>query len=182
MFIFNMKMDGNRTSKIFMGALCIILVLLTCFICYSILFKSSFKTNDDMIKIQNQVFEITAQNYTNVLKNVHENLDKYIGQKIKFSGFVYRLYDFSNEQFVLARNMIISSDYQTVVVGFLCHSSISQNYVDGTWLEIQGTITKGNYNGEIPVIEVESINQINTPNDEYVYPPDSSFITTSTVL
>jgi len=181
MFIFNMKMDGNRMSKVFIGALCIILVLLTCFICYSILFNSSFKTNDDNM-LANQVHNISPQNYTNVLKNVHENLDQYVGQKIKFSGYIYRLYDFSNEQFVLARNMIISSDYQTVVVGFLCHSSIAQNYTDGTWIEIQGTITKGNYNGEIPVIEVESINQINPPTDEYVYPPDSSFITTSTVL
>ena len=182
MFIFNMKMDGNRTSKIFIGVLCAILVLITCFVCYRILFNSAFKTNDDR-NTKNQVHEINAQNYTNILQNVHNNLDSYIGQKIKFSGYVYRLYDFSNEQFVLARKMIISSDFQTVVVGFLCHSDLASNYEDDTWVEIQGTITKGNYNGEIPVIEVESIKKVDTPTqDEYVYPPDSSFVATSTVL
>lgn len=181
MFIFNMKIDGNKTSKIFIGLLCVVLLIITFFICYNLLFASSFKTNDDISK-QNQVFEITSQNYTNVLENVHKKLNQYIGQKIRFSGYIYRLYDFTNEQFVLARNMVISSDFQTVVVGFLCHSPISQNFEDYTWVEIQGTITKGEYNGEIPVIEIEIINKIDPPRDEYVYPPDNSFITTSTVL
>lgn len=183
MFVFNMKMDGNRTSKIFMGVLCAILLFITCFVCYKVIFNSSFKTNDDTSRLKNQIFEISSQNYTNVLQNVHDNLDNYVGQKIKFTGYVYRLYDFSNEQFVLARNMIISSDFQTVVVGFLCHSTLASNYEDGVWVEIQGVISKGDYNGEIPVIEIEEIKKVDAPSgDEYVYPPDSSFVTTSTVL
>lgn len=181
MFVFNMKIDGNRTSKILMGILCIIILIVTFFICYKLIFNSFFKTNDDTIK-ENTIYEITAQNYTNVLQNVHSNIDKYIGQKIKFSGYIYRLYDFPNEQFVVARNMIISSDFNTVVVGFLCHSQLASNYEDNTWIEVIGTITKGNYKGDIPIIDVDSINKIDTPTDEYVYPPDSSFITTSTVI
>lgn len=121
-------------------------------------------------------------NYTNVLQNVHNNIDKYVGQKIKFTGYVYRMYDFTDEQFVLARNMIVSSDFQTVVVGFLCHSKVASNFEIGTWVEIEGTITKGDYYGEIPVIEIEKINTVNPPTDEYVYPPDDSFVTTSTVI
>lgn len=183
MFVFNMKMDGNRMSKIFMGVLCVILLFITCFVCYKVIFNSSFKTNDDNGKLKNQIFEISSQNYTNVLKNVHDNLENYIGQKIKFTGYIYRLSNFSDEQFVLGRNMIISSDFQSVVVGFLCHSNLANNYEDGTWVEIQGTITKGHYNGEIPVIEIEEMKKVDTPTgDEYVYPPDSSFVTTSTVL
>lgn len=181
MFVFNMKVDGNRISKILIGIFCVIILIVTFFICYRLIFNSFFKTNDDMVK-ENTIYEISAQNYTNVLQNVHSNLDKYVGQKIKFSGYIYRLYNFSNEQFVLARNMIISSDFQTVVVGFLCHSQTASNYEDNTWIEVTGTITKGNYNGEIPVIEIDSINKINQPTDEYVYPPDSSFVTTSTVI
>lgn len=182
MFVFNMKMDGNRTSKAFVGILCIIVLIITCFICYKVIFSNSFKTNDDMIGINQNIYELDARNYTNVLKNVHENLNDYVGQKIKFTGYIYRLYDFSNEQFVLARNMLISSDFQTVVVGFLCHSNLASNFADNTWVEIEGTITKGNYNGEIPIIEVEKINEVNAPNEEYVEPPDSSFVTTSTIL
>ena len=184
MFVFNMKLDGNRTSKIFIGILCIIILIITFFICYKLINNSFFKTNDSIsLKQQDVVYELTPQNYTNVLKNVHENLNNYIGQRIKFSGYIYRLYDFSNEQFVLARNMVVTSDFQTVVVGFLCHSNLASNFEDNTWVEITGTITKGDYYGEIPIIEIENIQKVDTPNqEEYVYPPDSSFIATSTVL
>lgn len=182
MFVFNMKLDGNRTSKVLMGILCVIILLITFLICYKMIFSSFFKTNDE-IATDGILYELTSQNYTNVLQNVHEHLDNYVGQKIKFSGYIYRLYDFSNGQFVLARNMIISSDFQTVVVGFLCHSEIACNYEDNTWVEVTGTITKGNYHGEIPVIEIEDMKKIDAPaQDEYVYPPDSSFVATSTVL
>ena len=182
MFVFNMKLDGNKTSKILMGILCIVILLITVFICYKVIFSSFFKTNDEPNNT-NTIYEITPQNYTNVLQNVHNHLDDYVGQKVKFSGYIYRLFDFSNEQFVLARNMIISSDFQTVVVGFLCHSERASNYADNTWIEVTGTITKGNYNGEIPIIEIENIQKIDTPRqDEYVYPPDSSFVATSTVV
>jgi len=182
MFVFNMKVNGNRTSKILMGILCTIILIITFFICYRLISNSFFKTNDEIYK-SNDIHHITTQNYTNVLQNVHNHLEDYIGQKINFSGYIYRLYDFSNDQFVLARNMIISSDFQTVVVGFLCHSNLANNYEDNTWIEITGTITKGNYNGDIPIIEVEEIKKIDTPTqDEYVYPPDSSFVTTSTIL
>lgn len=181
MFIFNIKLDGNKASKVLIGIFCVIVLIITFFICYKLIFSSFFKTNDE-INTRNVVYDITPQNYTNVLQNVHTNLDKYVGQKVKFSGYIYRLYDFTDEQFVLARNMIISSDFQTVVVGFLCHSTIAKNYEDNSWVEITGTITKGNYNGEIPVIEIESINAIEKSSEEYVYPPDSSFISTSTVI
>lgn len=180
MFVFNFKINGNRTAKMLLGVLCVIILILTAFVCYRVIFNNFFKTNDNNLK--DSTFELNTRNYTNVLQNVHNNIDTYIGQKIKFSGYVFRLYNFSSEQFVLARDMIVSSDFQTVVVGFLCHSSIASNFEDDCWVEIEGTITKGDYYGEMPIIEVETINKIDVPTDEYVYPPDDSFVTTSTVL
>ena len=181
MFVFNFKINGNRTAKIVMGILCIIVLIITAFICYRIVFNNFFKTNDSYLP-EDTVYDISARNYTNVLQKVHNDIDTYTGQKIHFVGYVYRLYDFNEEQFVIARNMIVSSDFQTVVVGFLCHSSVAKNYEDGAWVEIEGTITNGDYYGDMPIIEVENIKEVATPNDEYVYPPDDSFVTTSTVL
>ena len=57
-----------------------------------------------------------------------------------------------------------------------------KNYADNEWIEIEGTITKGNYHGEIPVIKITKINKASNPSEEYVYPPDDNFVTTSTVL
>ena len=144
------------------------------------LYNASIKVNDD-IK-QNEISELTNKNYSTILKTVHENIDTYVGQKIKFSGFVYRVYDLDKEQFVLARNMIISSDFQTVVVGFLCHYKDAINFKDNTWVEIEGTITKGTYHEDMPILEITSIKKIDKPNDEYVYPPDEDYIPTSVII
>ena len=116
------------------------------------------------------------------LQTVHNNIDNYIGQKIKFSGYIYRIFDFSEKQFVLARDMVVSSDFQTVVVGFLCECNDAKTFKDNEWVELEGEIIKGNYHGDMPIIKVESMNKISKPNDEIVYPPDSSFVQTSTIL
>ena len=180
MFIYNLKVDGNRLGKILLGILFVIVLIITAIVCYRILGNNFFKTND-AIPI-NEVQELTATNYTNVLKAVHDNIDNYVGQKIKFSGYVYRMIDFNEKQFVLARDMVISSDFQTVVVGFLCECEDAANYENDTWVEIEGKIIKGDYHGDMPILQIEKIEKTQKPSEEYVYPPDESFVTTSTVL
>lgn len=181
MFVCNFKLNKNFILKLFL-----FIIFLTAFIILGItLYRlcnfQSLDTVKDEIKYENAQL-LTANNYTNVLKTVHDNLDNYIGQKITFTGYVYRVYDLKQTQFVLARNMVVSSDYQTLVVGFLCNYENALNYSDDTWITITGKITKGDYHGEIPVIEIEKIEKAEKPNDEYVYPPDDSFVPTSSIL
>ena len=59
MFIFNFKINGNRTYKIFMGILCVIVLLLTVFICYRVVFNNFFKTNDEYLA--NSTFTLTSR-------------------------------------------------------------------------------------------------------------------------
>ena len=77
--------------------------------------------------------------------------------------------------------MVVSSDFQTVVVGFLCSLDNARDFKDGTWVTLAGTITKGYYHGDIPVIEVSDINEISKPKDVYVYPPDDYYIPTASL-
>jgi len=179
MFVFNMKINSKAFKRYFWIGGIVIFTILIILICYKSLYKnfSFFKVNDDCNVSEN--YEIDASQYTNILRAVHENVDDYIGQKIKFTGYVYRVYDFNSTQFVLARNMVLTSDYQTVVVGFLCEHEESSNFADGTWVEIEGIIEKGNYHGTIPVIKISNIKGVNPPPDEYVYPPDDTYIATS---
>ena len=58
------------------------------------------------------------------------------GQKISFSGYVYRVYDLKENEFILARDMVVTSDFQTVVVGFLCSYKNASSYKNGTWVNI----------------------------------------------
>lgn len=180
MFICNFKLDKQKIKKYGIISSIVITSLVVVFICYKAVSNTYvFRVNDEMEA--KDVTEISAQNYTNILKSVHDDVDTYIGQKIRFTGYVYRVFDFNSNQFVLARNMVISSDFQTVVVGFLCESNETCNYEDGTWVEIDGEITKGNYHGEIPVIKVLKIKSSDKPNEEFVYPPDDTFIPTAAI-
>ena len=171
-----------RLGKLFRYFFIVVVILMAIIFLISI-YKVFAKTcNTSNSYSSEDIIDITSNNYTNVLKSVHDNLDSYVDKKIHFTGYVYRVFDLSSTQFVLARNMIISSDNQAVVVGFLCNYNNASEFNNNSWVEVIGTITKGNYHGVIPVIEVESINNTDCPNDEFVYPPDDSFIPTNSII
>lgn len=182
MFVKNVKLNGKFIFKIVFVILLILILIMLAVGIYKMLNTKEASTPDCSNIAKNRINTISSGNYTNVLKTVHSNINTYVGTKIKFTGFVYRLYDFTNDQFVLARQMIISSDMQAVIVGFLCHLSGANKYADGAWVEVEGTITKGDYHGEIPVIEIDSIKEVKTPSDEYVYPPSDTYVPTSVGL
>lgn len=180
MFVCNVKVNGNKLGKLFLGILFALIIVITLIVMYRIIGNSFFKTNDSLKP--KDVYELTPNNYTNVLKTVNENVNNYVGQKVRFSGYIYRVLDFKENQFVLARDMVISSDFQTVVVGFLCEYETAKQYEDKCWVEVEGTIKKGNYHGKVAILEIEKMDKIEKPSEEYVYPPDDSFVSTSTVL
>lgn len=182
MFVKNFKLNSKMIFKIIFVILFILIFIMCIFGVAQMLRSKEQTTNPSNNISKGNINVLTTRNYTNVLKTVHSDLDTYVGKKIQFTGFVYRLYDFSNEQFVLGRQMIVSSDMQAVVVGFLCHLNGADKYKDGCWVEIEGTITKGEYHGSIPVIEIEGIKEVKTPSDEYVYPPEETYIPTSATL
>lgn len=178
MFVCNLKLDHKFIFKLGFVIIFIIVLIIAAFSIYKVFNNSKINDNIPM----NNIANLNSNNYTNVLRTVHDNLDEYVGQKINFSGYIYRVYDFTDNQFVLARNMIISSDNQTLVVGFLCSSNQVSSFTDGSWVTISGTITKGDYHGDIPVIEVKEIKECDKPSDEYVYPPDDTYIPTSALF
>lgn len=175
MFVCNVKLNSKKIIKFSLVIIAIIVVIFFIISLYKIL-NSNF-TVDDEIK-QSETVYIKAEEYTNILKSVYENLDTYVGQKICFSGYVYRNLDFSENQFVLARDMLVENSTKTLIVGFMCSSSENISCPDGTWVEIVGEISKGNYHGEIPIIRINKINIIDKPANEYAYPPDSTYIPT----
>lgn len=175
MFVYNFKFNG----KVFTKVLFVIIGLIVTayfFISAWKIYNNSFKVRD---KNNNDVINLTAENYTNILKTVHDDIDSYVGKKICFTGYVYRLSDFDDTEFVLARDMIISSDNQTVIVGFLCDCKKAKNIQDNSWVEITGEISKGYYHGEMPVVKIKDIKIIEKPNENiYVYPPDNTYVPT----
>lgn len=114
--------------------------------------------------------EITNTNYTNILVDSYDNIDKYIGKNIAVVGYVFRLPDFGSNEFVIARDMLVD-DNHSQVVGFLCNYNQISQFETNSWVKITGTIEKGHYFGEIPIIQVKSIKKVTTPNEIFVAPP-----------
>ena len=166
MVVFNIKIDKKSVFKTILAIMFIICITL-CIIGAYMLFTSNSKNeltqiNDDipsndiaeltaenytnvLQEVHNSVANIEANQYTNVLKEVYENVDTYIGQKISFIGYVYKADGFLKNQFVLARDMDIGNN-QTLIVGFLCDYEKAQELELKSWIKITGEITKGEYN------------------------------------
>ena len=182
MFIYNFKINGSKTFKYFFIGIVILVIVIVGIVSLKVFQGASNSVENSDCLPKNKVSKLSASNYTNILKTVHENIDNYVGVQINFTGYVYRVLDLNENQFVLARNMIISSDFQSVVVGFLCECDNAKDFEDDTWVELTGKIIKGNYHGDIPIIQVTQIQKVDKPDEEFVYPPDESYIPTSGVL
>ena len=174
MFIYNLKINKNNLFRIIITSFIIISLVILSFSIIIILHTSKTES----IYNSKNITQLNDKTYTDVLNSVHNDLNSYIGKEIIFTGYVYRIYDFNDNQFVLARDMIVSSDMQTVVVGFLCESKEIKNYNNGDWVEITGKIKKGNYHGEIPIIEITSIVPSQKPDNPYVLPPNDNYLQT----
>lgn len=183
MHIYNIKINGGKALKIIIILLSLFMLMVFLFSIYKIFFSSGKFFVKDRIE-QNEIKEINADEYTNILQAVHDDLDSYIGLKIKFTGYVYRVLDFNENQFVLGRDMLINTENnQSVVVGFLCENKEIKKFENDEWIEIVGEITKGKYhNSEIPIIKVTEIKKVDMPENIFVLPPNKTYIPTSGIL
>ena len=172
MFIYNLKMNKKALCRGFI-AICLLIIL--CIILYSF-YIIFIKKNPTCDAKQNEIIELNETNYTNILKSANEDIDSYVGSKVKITGYVYRLIDFDKTQFVVARDMKFEKSSQSLVVGFLCESKDASKYSDGTWVEIIGKIKKGRFNSELAVLDVISIKETTKPVNLYVNPPDDTYI------
>ena len=184
MFIFNVNLNKTKIFKVIFAIMAIICISLACMGIYKIYEKSKnteYEIFDEDCMPLNEVAYLTVENYTNILREVHENLDTYIGQKICYTGYVYRVPDIAENQFILARDMQIGNTNQTVIVGFLCSYDNASNFDTYSWVTITGEIEKGNYFGDIPCIKISEINPTSQPENCIVPEPNDNFIQTSVI-
>ncbi len=88
MFVFNLNFTRSKIIKT--------AILIFIFISIAILIASIFKIIKDInnsknnnvlsgCETSNDIAIIDSKNYTNVLKEIHENIDTYVGKKISFT-------------------------------------------------------------------------------------------------
>ena len=62
----------------------------------------------------------------------------------------------------------IADGNETKIAGFVCMYEGQMTFEENEWIEITGTIIKGDYNGQIPVINVETVTKIPAPANMYI--------------
>lgn len=167
MFICNLKLNKNVLCRMFIVLSLVVVFFIILYSIYVIFFKKS-QTCDSY---KNNIIDLNESNYTNILKAANENIDSYIGVRVRVIGYVYRLIDFNESQFVVARDMKLNKSSQSLIVGFLCESKNASNYPDGTWVEVIGKIKRGKLNEELAILDVISIKPVTKPNQIFVSPP-----------
>lgn len=183
MLIYNIKLNKKKIFKFILAIMLIIVISIGIAALYNVLNSMEQSSNnliEDTIPSKD-VAVLTPENYTNILKEVHNDIDTYIGQKISFSGYVYRVSGFSEDQFVLARDMDIGNK-QTLIVGFLCSSEKAKEYETYSWVTVTGQIIKGTYNGsDIPILQITDINRCSKPENASVPVPDDEYVPTAVI-
>lgn len=178
MFIYNLKLDKKTVTRSFIGISMIIICLIIMYSVYIIFFKSNSTCDYN----QRDIIDLDETNYTNILKSANENIDSYVGKKVRVTGYVYRLIDFDETEFVVARDMRFNESSNSIIVGFLCESEEASKFSDGTWVEVVGTIKKGKFTDELAVLDVVTIKETDKPTNIFVNPPDKTYIPTTNMF
>lgn len=159
MYICNLKLDVKKILII-----CLIIALaVTLIIELTNMSGKSANTSYDYV--------LNEQNFTEILKAVHNDITGNIGKTVKLSGYIFTLPDFKETNFVCGRDMMLDGDEK--VVGFLCECEKAKDFAEGEWVEITGTFEKGYYMTDMPVIKATTIKKITAPANTFVEAPAS---------
>lgn len=158
MYILNIKLDFIKIAT-----LCFVVALLLVGI---VELFSSEKLVLTSSTIENYDFNVNDDNYILTLEKIHNSLDENIGKTIKVQGFYYTLADFDKNFFICGRYIADNND--TKVAGFMSMYDGLMELNENEWIEVTGKIIKGDYNGEIPVIKVDTITKIPAPANMFI--------------
>ncbi len=127
-------------------------------------------------KIVDGVYYITDEDFANAVYQIQENIQNYKGKKLSYTGLIYKQEDFENHEFVVGRMLMYCCAADAQIVGFLGTCAGADEYNDGDWVTIVGSIDVKPYKApemeeslDIPYLRIENINLISPPKEQYVY-------------
>lgn len=80
--------------------------------------------------------KMTSENYSEILKKIHDSPYEYENKKIEMVGYVFRGNDFNIDQIVVARDMLINES-ESRIIGFLCESPQVQELSNNEWISVK---------------------------------------------
>lgn len=126
--------------------------------------------NINNLTFEDNIIQINKNNFVYSLDEILTYPYNYEGMNIKITGFIYKDKNLTDDQFIIARYMMVCCASNMQIAGIKCESNTLINYPEYTWVEVTGTI----HTKEIPnidtIILTENIKEVNNPDTSYVYP------------
>ena len=100
-----------------------------------------------------------------------ENLDRYVGKRVRFQGMVLKPRGFVKTRFVPGRMAMTCCAQDMQFLGFVCDYNGAYKLKDKEWVEVTARIGRGvveAYRGEGPVLEAEEVTPCNEPENPVV--------------
>lgn len=85
---------------------------------------------------KSNTIKMTSENYSEILKKIHDSPYEYENKKIEMIGYVFRANDFNMNQIVVARDMLINES-ESRIIGFLCESPQVQELKNNEWIAVK---------------------------------------------
>lgn len=133
---------------------------------------SVIENSEETSILQDGVIRMNSDNYYNCLCELNDNLDQYIGLPIEVEGFVFKDNDdFTDNEFVPARLMMVCCAADMQLVGLLCQYDQTSRLEADSWVKVSGTIQKAKIDGQtVPGIIAQNVVSAKEPDETYVYP------------
>ncbi|SEP10263.1 TIGR03943 family putative permease subunit [Propionispora vibrioides] len=120
---------------------------------------------------QAETIVVDSNNYTEVMSEINDFPQDYIGKKLTMTGFVFRSPGLGDRQLSLVRYVMVCCAADALPYGVMCETADAKKYPDGTWLSGTGVIAMGRYKDQdTPVIQLTSVEKVAAPEKPYVFP------------
>ncbi len=130
-----------------------------------------YNKEDFGLEMQGDTIIMNDDNFVGWIQEICEEMEKYDGDKIELTGFVFKDKQFKENEFVPARLMMACCSADLQPVGFLCRYDKSVDLEQDTWISVSGKIKIEDYEGQkTPIIIAENIQKTEKPKNDYVYP------------
>jgi len=92
------------------------------------------------------------------------------GLPVDVIAFVYREPAMQTGEFMAARFTMSCCVADAMAIGMPVYAADSEQFADGAWVRVQGTLQAGMFNGErVPIIQPTSIESVDPPENPYLY-------------
>jgi putative membrane protein len=92
------------------------------------------------------------------------------GLPVDVVAFVYREPGMTADQFMAARFTLSCCVADAFAIGLPVDYAGADQYADGTWVRVQGTLQAGEFDGEfVPIIQPTQIEAVDEPRQPYLY-------------